>query len=131
MTAMTGTVRLLRLALRRDRIILPVWLVSLGGLVAISVASVAGLYASEAERQAAAAFSAANRLARAFDGPASGSSIGALTMTEVFGVLAILIALMSIQAVTRHTRQEEETGRAELVRAGVVGRHASLGEHRE
>jgi hypothetical protein len=33
---------------------------------------------------------------------------------------------MSIQAVVRHTRTEEETGRAELVGSAVVGRHAPL-----
>ena len=33
---------------------------------------------------------------------------------------------MSVQAVVRHTRQNEETGRAELVRAAVVGRYAAL-----
>ena len=33
---------------------------------------------------------------------------------------------MAILLVVRHTRAEEETGRAELVGAGVVGRHAPL-----
>jgi ABC-2 type transport system permease protein len=33
---------------------------------------------------------------------------------------------MSILLVTRHTRVEERTGRAELVRADVVGCHAEL-----
>ena len=33
---------------------------------------------------------------------------------------------MSILLVVRHTRADEETGRAELVGAGVVGRHAPL-----
>src|SRR5690606_39908656 len=36
-----------------------------------------------------------------------------------------LVALMSVFLVIRHTRTEEETGRTELVRASVVGRHAS------
>jgi ABC-2 type transport system permease protein len=38
---------------------------------------------------------------------------------------AIVLALMSAFMVTRHTRAEEESGRAELVRATVVGRHAA------
>src|SRR5205823_1510149 len=41
-------------------------------------------------------------------------------------LLAVLAALMSTFAVVRHTRQSEETGRAELIGAGVVGRHAGL-----
>ena len=36
----------------------------------------------------------------------------------------IAVAMMSIQLVVRHTRAEEESGAAELVRAGVVGRRA-------
>src|SRR5690606_5051713 len=40
--------------------------------------------------------------------------------------LFLLAALMNIFLVTRHTRQEEETGRAELVRANVTGRYAPL-----
>jgi ABC-2 type transport system permease protein len=126
MTTLTATSRLLRLALRRDRVVLTVWVGALAGLAVISVASIAGLYPTAAEREAAAAFAAANRLARAFDGPASGTSIGALTMTETFAVLAVLAALMSIQAVTRHTRQDEETGRAELLGSAIVGHHARL-----
>jgi ABC-2 type transport system permease protein len=126
MSAFTGTGRLLRLALRRDRILLPVWVVVLVGLLAGIASTLTALYASEAERTAAAAFTAATAAARIFDGPASGTSIGAMTMVEAYGVLAILTALMSAQAVVRHTRQDEETGRAELLGAGIVGHHARL-----
>jgi ABC-2 type transport system permease protein len=126
MSAFTGTGRLLRLALRRDRILLPVWVVVLVGLLAGIASTLTALYASEAERAAAAAFTAATAAARIFDGPASGTSIGAMTMVEAYGILAILTALMSAQAVVRHTRQDEETGRAELLGAGVVGHYARL-----
>jgi ABC-2 type transport system permease protein len=126
MSAFTGTGRLLRLALRRDRILLPVWVVVLVGLLAGIASTLTALYASEAERVAAAAFTAATAATRIFDGPASGTSIGAMTMVEAYGVLAILTALMSAQAVVRHTRQDEETGRAELLGAGVVGHYARL-----
>src|SRR5690625_6080215 len=40
--------------------------------------------------------------------------------------LYIAMALFSVFTVIRHTRAEEQTGRAELIRANVVGRHASL-----
>jgi ABC-2 type transport system permease protein len=123
---LTGTWRLVRLALRRDRILLPVWLVVLVALLAASVASIVGLYAGEADRLAYATIAAGNAVARAFDGPMSGTSLGAITMTETYGFIAVLIGIMSVQAVVRHTRQEEETGRAELVGSAVVGRHAPL-----
>src|SRR3954453_17713818 len=38
----------------------------------------------------------------------------------------VAAAIMSIQLVVRHTRAEEESGRAELIRAGIVGRRAPL-----
>jgi ABC-2 type transport system permease protein len=123
---LTGTPRLTRLALRRDRIALPLWVVSLVGLTWATVASVTALYSSQAERVAAAAFTAATPVARIFDGPASGPSLGALTMVELYGALGVFVGLMSITTVTRHTRQNEETGRAELIGSGVVGHRALL-----
>jgi ABC-2 type transport system permease protein len=124
--ALTGTARLIRLAARRDRVLLPVWVAVIVGLVVASVASIVGLYAGEADRLRYATVAAASAVARAFDGPMSGTSLGAITMTETFGFLAVLVGIMSVQAVTRHTRQEEETGRAELVGSAVVGHHAPL-----
>jgi len=38
----------------------------------------------------------------------------------------VLAALMSMLLVARHTRAEEQNGRAELIRSNVVGRHAQL-----
>lgn len=126
MTAWTGTWRLARLALRRDRIMLPVWILGITLLTWAGVQGIASAYASDAERTAGAVFAAANSATRIFDGPASGTDIGSMAMVEMMGKLAIFVALMSGQAMIRHTRREEETGRAELVGASVVGRHARL-----
>lgn len=126
MTAFTGTWRLVRLALRRDRIILPVWIVSIAGLAWAVMASYEVTVVTEADRISTAMFSAGNPMARVFDGPASGTDLGAMALVEGWKVLAILGALMSAQAVVRHTRQDEETGRAELLGSAVVGRHARL-----
>jgi ABC-2 type transport system permease protein len=126
MTTLTGTRRLVRLALRRDRVVLPVWIVGLTGLLAAVVTSVLGLYASDRERSEAATFAANDTVTRAFNGPVAGSDPGSLVMSEAFVFVGVLVALMCAQAVVRHTRTEEETGRAELIGAGVVGRHARL-----
>ncbi len=126
MSSLTGTLRLIRLALRRDRVLLPVWLAAITGLAAGVVASIDGLYASEAERIEAVRFAAASPVARVFDGPASGTGLGAVAMGEAFLLLVVLASLMSMQALVRHTRLEEETGRAELVGSAVVGRRARL-----
>jgi ABC-2 type transport system permease protein len=125
-TALEGTTRLLRLALRRDRVVVPVWIAAIAGVAAAIAASIVGLYSSAEERTAAAAFAAGNPIARVFDGPAAGTETGALVLMEGYWLLAVLTSLLCAQAVVRHTRVEEETGRAELVGAAVVGRHARL-----
>ena len=126
MTTLTATPRLIRLALRRDRVVATVWLMSLTALVSATAGSVIALYATDAERLEAAAFTAGNRISRIFDGPAAGPEPGSLATTEAYLFTAVLIGLFSIQTVVRHTRQDEETGRAEMMGAGVVGRHARL-----
>ena len=47
MTSFTGTGRLLRLALRRDRIQLPLWLIGLMLVQAVTISSIVGLYPAE------------------------------------------------------------------------------------
>jgi ABC-2 type transport system permease protein len=51
---------------------------------------------------------------------------GSMLAHQMISFLGVLVGLMSVLTVIRHTRTEEETGRAELLRAGVVGRHACL-----
>jgi ABC-2 type transport system permease protein len=126
MTVFTGTWQLALLAARRDRVLIPVWLIAITGLLAGVVSSVAALYVDARERALVAAFSAGNVASRIFDGPASGTDLGAIAWVEAYVVLAILAAIMSAQAVVRHTRQDEEAGRAELLGSAVVGRHARL-----
>lgn len=123
---LAGTGRLVRLALRRDRIILPVWIASIAAIAWMVIGSYEATVGGEAERMSTAAFAAGNPMARMFDGPAAGYDLGAMVMVESYQVLAILAALMTAQAVVRHTRQDEETGRAELLGSAVVGRHARL-----
>jgi ABC-2 type transport system permease protein len=123
---LVGTGRLVRLALRRDRVQLPIWLVVLTGLQALSVQSVLDLYPTPDDLHAFAAGSARSPVALAFNGIVSGDSAGAVIASQTLLLIAIGAALMSTLLVVRHTRQEEETGRAEMVRAAVVGRHAML-----
>jgi ABC-2 type transport system permease protein len=59
-------------------------------------------------------------------GLVTGPTIGGYTLHRDGLTLAVLAAMMSVLAVVRHTRQSEELGREEMLRAGVVGRHASL-----
>ncbi|GAA0690954.1 exporter of polyketide antibiotics [Kitasatospora atroaurantiaca] len=126
MNGLAGTGTLLRLALRRDRIMLPAWVYVLTASVASTAYTFGNLYDSGAARERFAAGMASNSSLRALYGPVFGSSIGGLTAWRMTAFGAALAGLMSILLVVRHTRAEEEDGRLELVGAGAVGRRAPL-----
>jgi ABC-2 type transport system permease protein len=126
--AFTGTGTLLRFALRRDRIRLPAWIAALWLLTVASVASFAGTYPTAADRaQLAATLDSPAMLA--VSGPRgylADYTYGAMTAHQLLGFVTVFAGLMSALTVVRHTRAEEEKGRAELLRSSVVGRHAQL-----
>lgn len=126
MSAFAGTGRLTRLVLRRDRVRLGIWLIGTPLLGYALAASVSGVYPDDAARHGYATTSASSLVARAFNGPIAGADLGAVVVAETYVTLAVTVALLSTFAVVRHTRQNEETGRAELLGASVVGRYALL-----
>lgn len=119
-----GTGVLLRLALRRDRLMTPLWVVLLGGSVASVARSFAALYGTAAERTALARSMNGNSSLRALYGPVFNDSVAGLTAWRMGGLGAVLAAVMSLVVVVRHTREEEETGRQELLSSAAVGRRA-------
>ncbi|MER7819717.1 ABC transporter permease [Streptomyces sp. NPDC096153] len=123
---LAGTGTLLRLALRRDRIVLPVWVLVVAGTVVSGVGSMQALYDSPAERARLAASMATNGSLRSLYGPVFGDSTGALVAWRFGTFAAVLAAVMSLIVVVRHTREEEETGRQELISSAMVGRRAPL-----
>ena len=126
MNALTGTATLTRLALRRDRFSLPPGCSGWPASPRRRTAMLADGYRPQADLvEETAARGDAARAMRLL-GLASGASVGGYAMIRDYLLLAVLAALMSTFAVVRHTRQNEETGRAELVGAAVVGRHAGL-----
>lgn len=128
MRAFTGTWRLFRLAVRRDRVKLPIILLVLIGVFYVpSVDATLDFYGKTAEqRYQYAATTAPSIMARAFNGPTAGPEIGSIINNETFIWMALAIAFVSTMAVVRHTRQNEEYGRSELIESGVVARHASI-----
>lgn len=126
MTTLVGTGRLIRLILRRDRVRLPIWIAVLAGFVVFTASALVELYATEATRTQLVATFGSNPAYVAMLGPIYDTSIGALTAWRIGTVGALLVGLMAALTVIRHTRDEEETGRRELLGATVVGRHAPL-----
>jgi ABC-2 type transport system permease protein len=124
-TTFAGAAALTRLALRRDRVVLPGWVLGLAALTASFTAmTVSGFDGAEALADETAMMAATPALR--MTGLSSGASVGNYALARGYLTLAVLAALMSVFAVVRHTRQNEETGRAELVGAAVAGRYAQL-----
>ncbi|MEV4753513.1 ABC transporter permease [Micromonospora sp. NPDC049559] len=124
-SATPGAGGLVRLILRRDRVILPLWILALAALPTVYASSLAELYPTQAGLTAYANGTASNPSMVALLGPLHGDSLGALTVQRC-GFLLAIIALASLLTVVRHTRTEEEAGRRELLGSAALGRHAGL-----
>ncbi|MEO3867972.1 anibiotic ABC transporter efflux pump [Nonomuraea sp. B12E4] len=126
---LTGTGAMFRLALRRDRIKLPLWVLGITALVPRFYGAATTVVAPTPEARYEATRMVQGSFMKALAGPVFGDTAG--TSQQYFLVaywveFLLAAALMSLLLVTRHTRAEEQSGRAELIRAAVVGRHAQL-----
>jgi ABC-2 type transport system permease protein len=123
---LTGAGALAKLALRRDRIMLPAWVYVVIIGVASNAYTFAKLYKTASSRAALVASGNSNPALIFLYGRLNGNSVGALTAWR-YGVWgALFAALMSIFLVIRHTRGDEEAGRLELIGSARVGRQAPL-----
>ena len=113
---------LLRQRLRRDWLQLVLWIVGTALLAYAGYAGVTQSYSTLADRQEVLAAVFANPVILMFRGLPSGTSQGAFLAFEVLPWLALLAALMSSFLAVRHTRGDEEAGRAELIAATPAGR---------
>jgi ABC-2 type transport system permease protein len=125
-STLVGTWSLVRLILRRDRLRLTVWVILLVAVPLFTASAFIELYPDAASRAQLAATVSASPSLVAVLGPLYDSSIGGLVTWRVGVIAAFLIGLMAVLTVIRHTREEEETGRRELLGATVLGRHAPL-----
>ena len=116
---------LARLALRRDRIILPAWVYVVTALVAGTAYTFRKVYTPSARVQLWTGGSR-NPALEFLYGRLYGTSVGALTAWRYGVWAAIFASVMTTTLVVRHTRADEESGRLELIGAGVVGRRTPL-----
>ncbi|GAA1108260.1 exporter of polyketide antibiotics [Kribbella jejuensis] len=121
MKSLAGTGGLIRLILRRDRIVLPLWIVLLTAISVSYVKQYGDLFPTPDSRVKYAS----NAGFITLYGELSGSSLGEF-VTWRLGFVPVMVGLISLLTVIRHTRVEEESGRRELLGATVVGRHAQL-----
>ncbi|MEU8896433.1 ABC transporter permease [Nocardia sp. NPDC048505] len=127
-TGFTGTAGLIRFALRRDRVVLPLWLSGLTLLGVYFATAIPQLYPTDADLRGVGRFSQGVTGALVA-GPGYGFTDPTVESVVVglYGLYFLVLAgLLNIQLIARHTRAEEQTGRAELLRSNVVGRYAQL-----
>ena len=127
-SSLTGLWPMIRLALRRDRLWWPAWIGVISSLVVVTASAYESLYPTQQSRLGLGPTMGANPSLRAMYGPAFDlTTPGGFTAWRFGAMASAFIGLMSLMAVIRHSRAEEEAGRLELLRSGVVGRHAPLG----
>lgn len=123
---LAGVGTLLRLALRRDRVRLSVWIAVLTLTMVYAPNAIKLAYPEEAQRWARVNL-LKTPAGMMMGGPMFGrndTDLGAMMANELMLTLIIAASIMSILTVIRHTRAEEESGAAELVLSSVVGRYA-------
>ncbi|MDL9938030.1 ABC transporter permease [Gordonia sp. ABSL1-1] len=122
-----GTAMMLRLMLRREWLTITITLAVFLLLNVSTAASINSMYPGAAERQAARAGLGANSAFRFLLGPLDHTdSAASMTVWRAGLFMVAALGVCVVLQVVRQTRKEEELGRAELVRSGVVGPLAPL-----
>ena len=122
-----GTKSLVKLALRRDRIRIPAWVLAIGLYSALVIVAYAEFSAKE--MQELITMASISQGMRMLVSPIASDQVGQLGSFFLFRtsfLLSIIVSMMNIQLVTRHTRHNEESGCAEMISSTVAGRYASL-----
>ena len=123
------TFLLVRFILRRDRVWLLSWLVGIIGFVLFCVPLLQNMLGTP-EELAVMGQMMENPAMIAMVGPvfdAQNYTTGAMYANMMLVLMVTLAGAMNIFFVTRHTRQDEELGRYEVIRSLPVGRLAPLG----
>ena len=112
MSAFTGTGALARLALRRSRVALASWVAVTLAFPLLNASVLRRLLATDAQIQEFVRDTAGNLLVQVFHGPLLGLTSEALVAWRSLLQLVFAAALGAMLLVIRHTRAEEDAGRA-------------------
>ncbi|QWZ08239.1 polyketide antibiotic transporter [Nocardioides panacis] len=127
MSTLTGTTALARLVVRRDRVRMAVWVLAMTLLTYSSGSAMGTTFPTQASIDSYASSMATSPAVIFLAGPPVAlDTLPGIVLNKVSFLGLVGVCLMTVLQVVRHTRAEEEEGRAELVRAGVVGRDAAL-----
>lgn len=122
-----GTWRLIRLRCRSSVVTLTSWVAGLLTLAIMTAATLKATYATPQELQTYADSLGSGEAVAALNGRIAGlNTFGGVFANEFAFVANFAIPLCAITLIGRFTRKDEETGRAELLYSGPVGRYAPL-----
>ncbi|WP_347861399.1 ABC transporter permease [Salimicrobium sp. PL1-032A] len=113
--------------LKTDRVKIAIWLLSFTLITVAVPVSFENLYPTQAERDAMSE-TMGNPAIVAMLGPGDFDSytVGAMTSHEMILLTAVVVGLMNILLVNRHTRVDEEEGVTELIRSLPTGRGTNM-----
>ncbi|WP_134324196.1 ABC transporter permease [Cumulibacter soli] len=123
--AATGVLTLIHLRTSWRRLI--AWTVALAGVVVITASSIAALYPDAQARLSYQQSVGSSPAVAMFNGRGYDlDTLGGISAYEVGAMGQLLFPLVFAHLAIRMTRREEDSGRMELIRSGVVGRLAPL-----
>lgn len=126
MNAFIGTGSLIRLILRRDRYLLPIWIGLTAWLAVVTLVAFDRLYPNELAIRVFASSVASTPAELAMLGPVHVPTLGGLVAWRWRLAAGIILSVANILTVIRHTRVEEETGRRDLLGSTVMGVFAPM-----
>src|SRR4051812_50187336 len=118
---MAGTRELLRLALRRDRVMIPAWVLGLAAAVLVTASSYGSLYTTEASRREVVRTLGTTPATLALYGRIYADSVGGLVGWRLGGIALAAAGPLSGLLVTRHPRAGGEARPAGARPAGGGG----------
>lgn len=122
-----NTGRLVRFMLKREAVTSTVWILILALFSASMAPAINGMFDAAARQQFSTSFN--NPVMIAMMGPLYGAdnyTTGAMYSGMMLLWILITVGVMNVFLVARHTRADEEKGRAEVVRSLPVGRLTNL-----
>ena len=117
---------MVRVHLRTGWLAVVVWVVAVGGTVALTVSAIQGLYDSPEKIRSYAAAVHDDALMMINGRIAGIDSLGGIIANEFGFMASFAIPFMAVSLIARTTRKNEELGRLEAVLAGRIGRTTPL-----
>lgn len=122
-----GSSNLIKLALKREKFTLPLWLIGIFSIVFLITAAYAEFTPRDMmEMIMMASPSPGMRMLMAPVYPYNVSHLGSFFLVRMSLILTVIVVIMNIQLIVRHTRNNEDTGCAEMLAAMEVGRYAII-----